>query len=502
MAASKSTRRRGKRVRAPRPGVARKPRRAPPAGRRTRFRVKTATAFEWYEQLLLNSGFSSSGWAARCAEQVFFLPEFDAATPISEGPTPADWKGYHAGKHGLYDRFLNLKGDSVSMAEAFYKQKYRWVNKDYLDSPNQLKKLTEVEFNELLQEAYKEAPRITKDLSGMFNSEEFTKDVGDLFKKHRGSTKATIWQGKLVMSDGKIGPLQTNVDFEFQGNRLRLAIDAKTGQGLNFFRIFPPEPGRTPMRFVEIVLKWKGKITDVEVHKAPNSTITVESSATWKGLLKQGMKGGAASGGVVAAFLGGISGFNKEGIPGALKGMCLGAIFGAGFGAATGGLIAVAQRFRPWLGRVAQVGGFVTLVASILLDPSDIARDPQEIAYAKTDDEGNTWSFRNIHKEGTYFPEYVPRGVNILCPDATWIQFGDERGDASSYARTPVTLLAGSKNVRWQRVRTPDGSDMWWWQDKATEEEHLLTFRNHAALEDFLKRASEENAYRFVVTHN
>ena len=357
---------------------------------------------------------------------------------------------------------------------------------------------------------YKNAPRETLDLSGIFDSKKFTQDIAKISDQYRGQIKTTIWQGKYVYKDWKTGAikgygdLQTNIDFEFQGSKYRVAVDAKTGKMLNFFRI-EQNPKFGPMQFSEIVLKWKGTVTDVEVHRAPNSTITVETSATWKGLLKQGCKSGAITGGLVAAFLGGVSGFKQEGIVGALKGIAIGGIIGAGIGGGIGGAVTLLSRIWPAVGEVAKIGGFVFTVASILLDSTETALDPQEWASSKTDDDGNVWMYRNIHKEGSvFFPDYVPHGVTVICKEGPILEFGEERGDASAYPSraNPLLFYAPTTQLKWQMLRTPEGSSMWWWQDQATHVEFSVTYAGDEAMHESLSRAKAEDAYRFVTTRN
>src|SRR6185369_8942550 len=100
-----------------------------------------------------------------------------------------------------------------------------------------------------------------KDLSGIFDSEKFTKDIKTLYNKFRVDPKSTIWQARFVYKDFTTkeitgyGDLQTNVDFKYEGNNYRIALDSKTGKALNFFQIEVIE-GREPMKFAEIVLKW------------------------------------------------------------------------------------------------------------------------------------------------------------------------------------------------------------------------------------------------------
>ena len=116
------------------------------------------TVFEWYELQLLKSGAAGAGQAALYAERVFFLPDIDATIPIKEGPPPADWTGYHTAKHGIYERFMNLKGEEVRLSRLLYNEEYRWVRSEWLENPNQLKALTEPQINNLMQRAFGKAP--------------------------------------------------------------------------------------------------------------------------------------------------------------------------------------------------------------------------------------------------------------------------------------------------------------------------------------------------------
>jgi hypothetical protein len=462
-----------------------------------------------YEKNYAEKGIAAASSSLLTSERIFFLPHLDPKTMIAEGPSPADWTGYHAGKHGIWERFQNVKGESVNMGELFFKEKYRWIRSEYLKNPNNLKYITNAEAQKILDAAYKDAPRETISLKGIIDSEKFTQDVAKIFKQRGTDPKSTVWQGRYVYIDratgkpsGQLGDLQTNVDFRYRGHNWRVAIDARTGRMLNIFRI-DPNPKYGPMKFAEIAIKWNGKITDVQVHRAANSTITVEISATWRGLLKQGVKSGALSGGLIAGFLGALSGFKKEGIPGALKGLAIGAIVGAGVGAGFGGTVALLQRIWPWVGRVAKIAGFVGIIVAIVLDSSETALDPQEFGpNRKKDKDGNLWLYRNIEKKGTFFPEYIPHGIRIVCTDGTLLEFGDERGAASSYKRTPITVFARYIKVKWQMVRTPEGSSMWWWQENSTKNEHILTFEDDAAMMNALTRYDKEHGHRFPRTQN
>jgi hypothetical protein len=470
---------------------------------------KRRDTFQWYELKLEAAGAVGAGVSATHAERVFFLPDMDATIPIAEGPSPADWKGYHTGKHGVYERFSNLKGESVTLGQLFFNEKYRWVRAEYLKNPNELKLFTEAEFQLKLDAAYKNAPRQTQDLSGLFDSDKFTRDVETLLKRVRADPKSTIWQGRYIYKDfqtGAIkgyGELQTNVDFEFQGSKYRIAIDAKTGQVLNFFRI-DENPKFGPMKFHEIVLKWKGKITDVRVHNPPGSTIKIEVSATWTGLFKQGMKSGAAGGAVVSAFFGAISGFKQEGIVGALKGLAIGVVLGGAIGGAVGGVVTLAARIFPVIGTIAKVGGFVFTVIAILLEASETGRDPQEFHPPQTDPDGNIWRFRHVQKIGTFFPEHIPHGMKIECPDGTVMEFGeDEFGVESSYrSERPIIAYAASKRIRWQMFRTPEGSSMWWWQDLDTNEEFSIAYESDDVMVTETARKDHEAPFRFEPTKN
>jgi hypothetical protein len=459
--------------------------------------------FVWYERKMATAGAIGAGAAAWHAERVFFLPDMDATQPIAEGPSPADWTGYHAGKHGVYERFTNLKGESVTLGELFYNEKYRWVRPEYLKNPNELKLFTETEFQAKLDAAYANAPRQTTDLSGLFDSNKFTADVKTQFDRFRADPKSTVWQGRYIYRGGGLGELQTNVDFEYQGSKYRIAVDAKTGKALNFFRI-EENPKFGPMKFSEIALRWKGKVTDVQVHAPPGSTITVEISATWTGLFKQGLKSGAISGAIVAAFFGAISGFKKEGLVGALKGLAIGVVMGGAAGAAVGGVVTLASRVFPVIGVISKTGGLLLSVVGIILDASDTALEPPEWTGPRTDADGNIWRYRHIEKVGTLFPEYIPHGIRIDCTDGTILEFGDnEYGAEASYdRRLPILVYAGSKRLKWHMSRTPQGSTMWWWQDQDTLEEFSVAYESDAVMFAETARQREEAPFRFVLTQN
>jgi hypothetical protein len=467
-------------------------------------------AFAWYELKLIGAG-AGGGLTAMNSERIFFSPTMDATIPIAEGPAPADWSGYHTGKHGVYERFTNLKGEEVSLGELFYNEKYRWVRSQYLNGPNELKTFTAREFQDLLDRAYKNAPRETEDLSGLFDSEKFTADVKSLFDKYKADPKSTIWQAKYVYKNFKTGEikgygeLQTNVDFVFEGSHYRIAVDAQTGKALNFFRI-DPNPKFGPMKFHEVVLKWVGKITDVNVHVMEGEALSIEISATWTGLFKQGIKGGAVGGGLVAAFFGAADGLKKQGLIGGLKGLAVGGLVGAGIGGATGGVIAILSRIWPVVGKIAKIGGAVLTGAAILLDAADTGLDPQEwsAASSRKDEEGNRWQYRHIKKQGSFlFPEYVPSGIRITGTDKTVFEFGDnEYGIDSSYADTPITTYAAGKLLRWHMLRTPAGSSLWYWQDLNTKEEFAVAYRDDATMKASLAKSSGESGFRFTPTRN
>jgi hypothetical protein len=285
------------------------------------------------------------------------------------------------------------------------------------------------------------------------------------------------------------------VDFLAKGNKFRIAIDAKSGKILNFFLI---DEKFKPMEFYEIIGKWKGEITNIERHQSPNSTIIYESSSTWKGLIIQGIKGGAISGGLISAFFGAMSGFRNEGIPGALKGMSMGLVIGGVTGAGIGGVIAVASRLSPALGKILTFASMAGTFLLMILDPSEIALDPQEWAESKKDNDGNLWKFRNIEKKGTFFPDYNPRGIRVECTDKTIIEMGEERPYEASYQATPITVFARNvERVKWFSIVTPEGSRMWWWQDLKSQEEHIVTFRDENSENNALNKFQKEESYRY-----
>jgi hypothetical protein len=481
------------------------------------------TVFDWHEVWLRRQG-AAAGIVAQNAEHVFFLPEFDSSIPIKEGPTAAtSWEGYHAGKHGVFERFQNLKdvnGPKVNMGQLFFNEKFRWIRPQFLTDPNTLKFITEAEC-EAVMKAFFEKPSIDLfNLQGIFDSAKFTQDITTMAKVKMADPKTTIWQGRYVIvpkdeRGNPTGPprldrLQTNVDFQAFGQKWRLALDAETGRALNFFKIDDPLPPtdpnfRPPMKFAEIVIKWQGKITDVTAHQAPGSSITIEKSATWEGLIKGGIKSGAISGGLAAAFLGAIDGFKKEGIPGALKGLAIGAVAGAVGGAVFGGVQSLVVRLLPQLGNVLKIAGFVATVFFILIDPSDIAPDPQEFRTRKRDQDGNLWLFRNIEKKGTFFPKFIPHGVRIITPQNVTMEFGDEEFPGeSSFSSTPITRIAALRpnKVKWHMMRTPDGASMWWWQDLVTTEEFMTTFESDDAMKHTLDNTRKEQPFRFIRTQN
>jgi hypothetical protein len=471
--------------------------------------IRRRTVFDWYELKLTAAGYAAGGAAGAYAERVFFLPDMDATIPIAEGPAPADWVGYHAGKHGLMDRFENLKGEEVKMGELFFGEKYRWVNPDHLKNPNELLPELETEFNAKLDRAYRRgAPRVTEDLSGLFDSNKFTQDIKTLFDKYKGDTKSTVWQGKYIYKNkaGEVtgyGDLQTNIDFIVGKNKCRLALDAKTGKALNFFRI-EENPQWGPMQFSETVLKWKGTVTDVTKHTVQGETLVVEISSNWSGLFKQGCKSGALTGGLVAAFFGAISGFKQRGLIGALEGLAVGFAVGATFGAAIGGVVSLAARIWPIVGKIAKVGGLVMTFVSVMLDSVETGLDPQEWASKATDKDGNTWRYRHVQKVGTFFVDYIPHGIRVDCTDGTVMEFGEnEWGNESSYdTRTPINAYASGKKLNWHMTRTPEGSSMWWWQDQNTKEEFAVSYASDDVMFASTKRKDEEAPFRFVPTQN
>jgi hypothetical protein len=460
--------------------------------------------FRWYELKLVAAGAAGGGASAMNAERVFFLPEMDAKFPIKEGPPPLDWTGYHAGKHGVYERFKNLEGESVNLGEFFFGEKYRWVQSQYLNNPNELKTFTAEEFSKLLDRAYEDSQKQTENLSGIFDSDKYVQDIQTLFDKYKADPRSTVWQGKLMLKGGAIDDLQTNVDFEFKGFKYRIAVNAKTGRMLNFFRIME-KPQYGFMKFQEMVLKWKGRVTDVSVHCPEGSTVSIEISSNWTGLFKQGVKAGALTGGLVSAFFGAIDGFKKEGLVGAFKGLAIGGALGLAIGGGVGGIVAVLARIWPIVGKVAKIGGFVFTVIAILLDATETGLDPQEWAQWVKDKDGNQWGYRHIQKTGSIWsPEYVPHGICVRCTDGTIIEFGDDEsgGEASYETRTPIFTYASDKRIRWHVIRTPEGSLMWWWQDLATQEEFAVAYDSEQTMRASLARKQEETAYRFVQTQN
>src|ERR1035438_1709382 len=280
-------------------------------------------------------------------------PEIDSSILIKEGPPPLDWEGYHAAKHGFYDRFQNLKGVQVNMGETFFNEKYRWIKPEFRTDPNTLKFISDGEARAVAEFIFKDPAGKNWTLKGIFDSQKFTDDIKTIASQKIGDPKTTVWQGRYVRMDGTIDVLQTNVDFAFNSKVYRIAIDAQTGQALNFFEVFKGEAGaKGRMQFVETSLVWKGRVTDVEQFTRAGSTVSVKVSATWRGLIPDGMKGGAFAGGIFGAFLGAIDGFKQEGIPGALKGLALGVLSGAAGGAIAGGVMAVVARFAPRLATV------------------------------------------------------------------------------------------------------------------------------------------------------
>jgi hypothetical protein len=452
--------------------------------------VKKETVLYWYGLMLQQAGFSS-GSAARLAERVYFLPDVDAKIPIKEGPTPADWDGYHAGKHGLYDRFNNLKGQGVKMSELFYNDKYRWINQMYKDQNGKLALFTEDEINALLNRAYEDAPKKTQNLSGLFDSEKFTKDVSHIYKQYATNPKTTVWEGRFINKYGKIDNLQINVDFMAKGNKCRIAIDAKTSRILNFFTIDETKPIGQRMKYVEIVGKWKGKMTDLSVHEHPSCTAVYMESATWRGLFLQGVKSGALVGAIISAFFGMISGFKQEGLVGAIKGLSMGIIVGGAIGGLTGGIIAIAYRLSPILGKIVAGVFYVLGIVAIVLTPSEIGLDPQEWKEEKKDKDGNKWKFRHFHND-------EPCGIRIECTDGTIVEMGEERVNESSYGQTVLNTFAeSSMMVKWISIFTPEGSRMWWWQVLDSQVEHVVIYRDKKSEDNALKRINEERSYRF-----
>jgi hypothetical protein len=453
------------------------------------------SVFYWTERALRQAG-AVSGIPANYAERVFYLPELDSSIKIAEGPAPADWEGYHAGKHGVWERFSNLKGENVNMGKLYFNEKFRWVRSEYKNAKTgELIQFTDTQFNDLVNTAYQKAPAQTTDLSHIFDSKKFTSDVAQIYKQHIAASDSTMWQGRYLYRDGSMGELQTNVDFKAHGQNWRIALDAGTGKILNFFKIDYKYP---PMKFTEIVIKWKGQVTDPVVHLAPNSTIRAEVSSSWKGLIGQGIKAGSVSGGLISGFLGSISGFKQEGIPGALKGLSVGLIVGGGVGGAVGGATALGQRIYPWIGKIVKIAGFVLSVASILLESIELSLDAPEWAKHEKDKDGNLWSFRNYKKEGTLFPQYTPGGIRIKCTDGTEFEFGEEFPWQSSFQETPINVFAKNEVgvLRWAKTKTPNGSFMWWWQSPNSGQEHIVTFRDQQTQDASLRRYEFEALFR------
>lgn len=466
--------------------------------------------FYFYENKLEELGLSS-GAAVKIAERVFFFPKYDSTIPVKEGPAEwaLDWEGYHPSKHGYAERFKNFKNESVNMGEAFFNDKYRYIRPEWKNPDGSLKYFTEAEFDNMLKRAYKEPKVYSKDLSGIIDTKRFTQDASYLYEKYKVVAKTDIWKGRFVYRDGSLAPMQYNIDFEAHGHKWRVSVDPKTGQGENFLRIISEEErislGYKKMRFAEIASEWKGKLTNLEDVKVEGSTVSYGVSSSLKGLILQGVKTGGLTGGLITGFFGIISGFKQEGIVGALKGFGMGILVGGSVGGALGGVVALAARFKPLLARVISLAGFVVMIVAIVLEPSDIALDPQEWDIEDEEDkDGNKWSYRQIEKKGTFNPEYIPHAARIKCTDGTLIELGEEPPLQSSYQQTPITVFAGSlvsdsylDKVNWGCVFTPEGSRMWWWQDLKTEKEYMVVYRDHESERQSLLNFENEKSFRF-----
>ncbi|TWT43970.1 hypothetical protein RAS1_03740 [Phycisphaerae bacterium RAS1] len=501
--------------------VQRRPRQRPA---RVQAAPTTGTVLDWFMHDLIDQG-AAAGAAAVAAERIFVLPELDLATLIAEGPTAAtSWEGYHAGKHGVWERFQNMHGQRVNLGELYFNDEWRWIRQEWKSADGrQLRIINQAQFRATVDSVFSRlgAPQMSQQAlldvqaTGMrhiFDSARFTQDVGQIYNQFGRGTSATIWQGKYVRilpSGGvDIGPLQTNIDFTAHGKSFRIAVNAQTGQIINFFEIIN-NPRFRPMPFQDIVVKWRGGVTNPEVHRVtlPNGTrgnFTVEVSATWRGLITQGIKQGVRGSALVGGFLGAISGFRREGIPGALKGFAIGAVFAAGTGALIGGSLALAQRILPRAAAVAvRVLGyvsFVTTVFSILLDASETGLDPQEFGDPETGPDGNTYRRRHARNVGSQlFPDWVYLGLRIECPDGTVFEFGeDELGHESAFGRTPINVFARDRRIDWQMTRFPDGSSMWWWLDRQSQDEHILVFRDDTDMQAALDN-EQERAVRFNI---
>ena len=259
------------------------------------------------------------------------------------------------------------------------------------------------------------------------------------------------------------------------------------------------------MQFKHIVLHWKGKITNVEVHNYPGSTVTIATAATWPRLILTCVKQGALVGALVGAFLGAIEGFKQEGIPGALKGMAIGGLVGGGIGAIVTPTVALLSRILPCVATAATILGFVATVAGIVLAmPSETTLDPQEFHPGVADDDGNLWYARNVRTVGTLFPEQIPQGIKVECADGRIFQFGEELARESAYNnvndRTPI-CVCGKGHVQWAMQRTPEGSSMWWWKE-GFGQEYAMFFHDDQAMAEVLSNFSDEEKQLYELTEN
>jgi hypothetical protein len=467
--------------------------------------TRRKTALEWGDLKLPYAGGSAAigvGWEA---ERYFFVHDMNGNILLREAPKPpANWEGYHAGKHGLWDDIKiprASKVEMVKMGDFFYGEKYRWVRPEYLKDPNTLKTFTEDEFQKLLEKGFEKAPKESEDIGYLFDAKKFTQDVKDLFEQYKTDPQSTVWTGRLRLRNWQTGEfteladLQTNVDFLYKGVKFRVSVEAGTKQGLNFMQIFDNVDPSKVMKYRFITLKWQGQVKNVEVHKVEGDTITIEMTSTFRGIFLRGALSGAITGGLISGFFGAISGFRQGGIAGALKGFAYGMFWGGLTGAGIGGAVAVASRIWPIVGRIAMVAGVVTIVATIMLTPSDIGLEPQDWARHEKDADGNVWWYRHIEKRGSIWnPDYFTHGVRVVCTDGSVLEFGEnEYGVDATFEDTPIKVWARTKRLKWQMVQTPEGTTMWWWMDLDKQEEFACIFRDLESMRYELSNAHRGN---------
>ena len=157
----------------------------------------------------------------------------DARTDIlmSEGGRDPGW---HVGKHGV--------GENVG--EVFFNDPDRYIVKSM--TPQEAK-----------QSMYQGLYGVHE--GKVVDIKQFTNDAAALFNKFKQVDTSTIWEGQYIALRGLSKP-QINVDFVYNGDKWRIAVDKETGQLLNFFKI---DENKITMWFANVKVIQAGNATNL-----------------------------------------------------------------------------------------------------------------------------------------------------------------------------------------------------------------------------------------------